>query len=651
MEYMGENIRRNPTVLGAVLAAIAIGAVFAKEPAAQTKANIAFKTRLAKPEMYRHALSRLTFGPRPGDLETITRMGVKRWVDRQLHPEVIPENPVLLERLQPLESLRLSIRDTYLRYPPPQLIGAIARGRGELPDDPELRELVTRLVARYVQRKVVNAPEPVASNDKTPRSANDLSDLEPRLLLSDMLTATQIQTLKRGKPDEKTLLLESLPPEKQSDFVWALRPPERQRLYAFAPVSLRRELMRSVAPQNVIAMDLTEAKLLRAVYSNRQLQELAVDFWFNHFNVFLNKGADRYTVPAYERDAIRPYVFGKFHDLLLATAKSPAMLFYLDNWQSVAPERVNASGRASARRNRGLNENYGRELLELHTLGVDGGYTQRDVVEVARCFTGWGIASPRKGGGFEYNDRVHDRGQKVVLGYVIPAGGGMSDGLTVIDILSQHPRTARFISFQLARRFVADDPPPSLIAHMTKTFLKTKGDLREVFRTMLSSPEFFSQAAYRAKIKTPFEMVASALRTTNADFTSGYVLANELTKLGEPLYRKLEPTGYSTANAEWVNSGALLERMNFALALAHNRVPGAAVDLPKWDGPARNDPVGFARSLLEQDPSPQTTSAIEKIGSDPQVRAQLASTAKVPQPQLPSLIAGVTLGSPEFQRR
>ncbi len=651
MKHMGENLRRNPAFFGLVLAAAAIGAVFAKERVAQTKANVSFKTRLSKPEMHHHALNRLTFGPRPGDLETITRMGIKRWVDRQLHPELIAENPILLQRLQPFESLQLSIRETYLRYPPPQLIGAIARGRGELPADPELRELVTRLVARYVQRKTPEAPESLASSDKAPRNANDLSDLEPRLRLTDVLTATQIETLKRGKPDEKSRVLESLPPEKQTDFVWALRAPERQRLYAFAPVSLRRELMRSVAPQNVVAMDLTEAKLLRAVYSNRQLQELAVDFWFNHFNVFLNKGADRYTVPAYERDAIRPYVFGKFHDLLLATAKSPAMLFYLDNWQSVAPERVNASGRANARRNRGLNENYGRELLELHTLGVDGGYTQRDVVEVARCFTGWGIASPRKGGVFEYNDKVHDKGQKVVLGHVISAGGGMSDGLAVIDILSQNPRTARFISLQLARRFVADDPPPSLIARMTKTFLKTKGDLREVFRTMLSSPEFFSQGAYNAKIKTPFEMVASALRAANADLTSGYVLANELTKLGEPLYRKLEPTGYSTANAEWVNSGALLERMNFALALAHNRVPGVAVDLPRWDGPARNDPVGFARSLLEQDPSPQTTSAIENIESNAQLRAQLASTAKVPQPQLPSLIAGIALGSPEFQRR
>jgi uncharacterized protein (DUF1800 family) len=404
--------------------------------------------------------------------------------------------------------------------------------------------------------------------------------------------------------------------------------------------------MKSVVPEWRLA------RMARAIASPHRLHEALVDFWFNHFNVFLNKGADRYTVPAYERDAIRPYVFGKFHDLLLATAKSPAMLFYLDNWQSVAPERMKPSAGANSKPKRGLNENYGRELLELHTLGVDGGYTQRDVVEVARCFTGWGISPPRKGGIFEYNDKVHDKGEKVVLGHVIPAGGNMSDGLTVIDILSQHPGTARFISTQMARRFVADDPPPSLIAHMTKTFLKTRGDLREVFRTMLSSPEFFSQGAYNAKVKSPFEMVVSALRATNADVTSGYALANELTKLGEPLYRKLEPTGYSTANAEWVNSGALLERMNFALALTHNRISGATVDVPKWDVAARNDPVDFSRSLLEQDPSPQTRAALEKIQTDTQVRAQLASATEPPEaPQISSLVAGVTLGSPEFQRR
>ncbi|MFL6446444.1 MAG: DUF1800 domain-containing protein [Bryobacteraceae bacterium] len=568
---MGECWRRKRVLLGLSILAVVAGAGFAKNPT-QSKATVPFNVRLSKPDTLRHALNRLTFGTRPGDVESIIRIGLKRWIDIQLHPENVPENRVLLQRLQPFESLRLSIREAYVRYPPRHLVVAAVRSRGEM---------------------------------------------------ADILSPQQI----------------------------ALRPQERQQLFAFAPVPLRREMMASVSPQKVIAMDLTECKVLRAVYSNRQLQELMVDFWFNHFNVFLNKGAERYTVRTYERDAIRPHIFGKFHDLLLETAKSPAMLFYLDNWQSVAPENANVASRPKARAKRGLNENYGRELLELHTLGVEGGYTQRDVVDVARCFTGWTIANPRNGGAFEYEDRVHDKGQKVVLGHLIPAGGGMSDGLTVIDILSRHPSTARFISFKLAQRFVSDDPPSSLVAHMTKTFLKTKGDMREVVRAMIMSPEFFSQGAYNAKIKSPFEMIVSALRATNADVVSGYALADEFKKLGEPLYRKSEPTGYGDANSEWVTSAGLLERMNFCLALAHNRVPGVRVDVSSWAKEAAEDPLRLSRSILQKTPDPQTSSAIEKMMSDEKIRAQLASAAKLSQPQIPSLIAGITLGSPEFQRR
>ena len=306
------------------------------------------------------------------------------------------------------------------------------------------------------------------------------------------------------------------------------------------------------APQQLVAFDLSEGKLYRAILSNRQLEEQLVDFWYNHFNVFLDKGADRYLVPTYEREAIRPHVLGKFRDLLEATAKSPAMLFFLDNWESVgatAPQRGNAK-----RPVRGLNENYARELMELHTLGVDGGYTQKDVTEVARCFTGWTIRQPRQGGDFLYNDRVHDKGAKVVLGVTIPAGGGKEDAEKVLDILARHPATARFISQKLAQRFVADDPPQKLIDKMAKTFRDKNGDIREVMKTMLTSDEFFSRAAYRAKVKTPFEMIVSAVRATGAQVDFAFPLANQIAQLGEPLYRKLEPTGYSDANSEWVRT-------------------------------------------------------------------------------------------------
>ncbi|HMC57959.1 MAG TPA: DUF1800 domain-containing protein, partial [Candidatus Solibacter sp.] len=301
---------------------------------------------------------------------------------------------------------------------------------------------------------------------------------------------------------------------------------------------------------------------------------------------FLDKGADRFMVTEYERGVIRPRVLGKFRDLLEATAKSPAMLFYLDNWQSVGPNAPQPRGRKGSR---GLNENYGRELLELHTLGVDGGYTQQDVTEAARCFTGWTIDQPQNGGTFVFNKRVHDDGDKVFLGVKIPAGGGQSDGEKVLDIVARHPSTAHFISRKLAMRFVADDPPSSLVDRMAQTFLNTDGDLREVMQTMLKSKEFWSEGAYRSKMKSPLEMVASAVRALNGDVDSAFSLVNQVAQLGQPLYRKQEPTGYSNASQEWVNAGGLLARMNFALHLAGNHVPGVKVDAAKAAKP--DDPT------------------------------------------------------------
>jgi uncharacterized protein (DUF1800 family) len=309
------------------------------------------------------------------------------------------------------------------------------------------------------------------------------------------------------------------------------------------------------------------------------LDEVLADFWFNHFNVFLDKGADRYLITEYDREAIRPHVLGKFRDLLEATAKSPAMLFYLDNWQSVGANVALPRGPNAQRR--GLNENYGRELLELHTLGVDGGYTQKDVTEVARCFTGWSINQPQRGGSFLFTPRLHDRGEKTVLGVKIPAGGGIEDGEKVLDIVAHQPATAHFISKKLAQRFVADDPPPALVERMAQTFLKSNGDIRAVFETMIASKEFWSEGAFRSKMKSPLEMVVSAVRASNGnvDFATG--LVNQVAQLGEPLYRKQEPTGYSNTANEWMNSAGLMARMNFALQLASNKVPGVMVEKPE----------------------------------------------------------------------
>src|SRR6185312_281875 len=413
----------------------------------------AFSERLSGSEKIAQALDRLTFGPRPGDSEEVQRIGLRKWVEWQLHPERIAENALLVSKLKPYASLSMKPRDLFLDYPSP-------------------REVRT---------------------------------------------------------------------------------------------------------------DLASAKILRAIYSERQLQEEMVDFWFNHFNIYFNKGADRYLTTGYEREAIRPHVFGKFYDLLLATAKSPAMLFYLDNAESVAPNSQRLYARnARKQEKRGLNENYGRELMELHTLGVTGGYTQRDVIEVARCFTGWTISPPRRGGEFRFNPRLHDFGPKIVLGHAIHAGGDMSDGLEVLKILANSPATARHISLELATRFVADNPPPALVERMTATHLRTHGDIRAVLETMIFSPEFFSKGAYRAKVKTPFEMVVSAVRASGADIESPLALDRQIARLGEPLYLKIEPTGYSNNNAEWMNTASLLGRMNFALALAKNHIPG--VSLPANGG-------------------------------------------------------------------
>jgi uncharacterized protein (DUF1800 family) len=386
-----------------------------------------------------------------------------------------------------------------------------------------------------------------------------------------------------------------------------------------------------------------EAKLFRAILSTHQLEEEMVDFWYNHFNVFLDKGADRFMVTSYERDIIRPRVFGKFRQLLEATASSPAMLFYLDNWQSVAPDQVRRpNGKKPVR---GLNENYARELMELHTLGVDGGYTQKDIIEVARCFTGWTIRNPQQGGEFMFNERTHDKGEKVVLGVTIPAGGGKEDAEKVLDILTKHPSTARFISTKLAKRFVADTPPPALIERMAKAFRESDGDIRVVMKAMLDSKEFFSAGAFRAKVKTPLEMVASSVRATGAELDYAFALSNQLQQLGQPLYRKQEPTGYSSANAEWVNSAALLGRMNFALALVNNRVPGVKLDSTRFD----SDPARAAKQMLFTDASAATLDSIRKAMTE-----QMAQMPKTPNPNAPTsaaMVAGLVLGSPEFQRR
>jgi uncharacterized protein (DUF1800 family) len=409
----------------------------------------------------------------------------------------------------------------------------------------------------------------------------------------------------------------------------------------------RRELRQLMPPGRrppVITQQMQAAAVTRAIVSEAQLEEALAAFWFNHFNVSSQKGAVRWMVPAYEREAIRPHVLGRFRDLVLATARHPAMLFYLDNWMS---------------KREALNENYARELMELHTLGVDGGYTQQDVTEVARAFTGWTIDRPRQGGSFLFRAALHDPGSKRVLGETIPAGGGERDGTRVIDLLVRHASTARFIATKLARHFVSDDPPPTLVERLAAAFRASDGDIRAVMTTLVTSPEFWSREAYRAKIKTPFEVVVSATRALDGrlDPSRGgaALLAREVAQLGQPLYEAQPPTGYPDRAESWVNTGALLGRMNFALGLAHNRIRGSAVDLDAVLGTVdRAAPVEVLDRML---------SVVLHGAATPQTRAVL--TAQLASPEITRTtgddhvasdtdvekLAALVLGSPEFQRR
>jgi len=377
-----------------------------------------------------------------------------------------------------------------------------------------------------------------------------------------------------------------------------------------------------------------------------------VDFWFNHFNVDARKGAVKWMIADYERTAIRPHALGKFRDLLLATAQHPAMLFYLDNWMSTKADLVVRAGPQRGRQ-MGLNENYAREIMELHTLGVDGGYTQKDVTEVARCFTGWTIEKPREYADFKFDERLHDPDPKIVLGRKIHAGG-MKDGEQVIELLARHRSTAKFISTKLARRFVSDTPPQSLVERMAQTFQSSDGDIRAVLKTMIYSPEFWSREAYRAKIKTPFELVVSTARALGADVDTPMPLVQWTGRIGEPLYQCQPPTGYADKSDAWVNTGALLNRLNYSLALAGNKVRGSRSDVgsllgPEADGDAKAALNRAVQVFLGGQTAPTTVETLQKQLDSPQVlQAKLDDPVK--RVDL-GVVAGLVLGAPEFQRR
>lgn len=532
-----------------------------------------------------HFLSRMTFGPRPQDMERARRTGIEEILNEQLHPESIDDSEVE-QKIASLPTLTMSPVELMEDFPAP--------------------------------KPRQNAEGKAAGSETRPAMASNPGGV--------------------GRP----------------------APPE------MAPA------MDAGGPRRVI-MELGREQLWRATYSQRQLQEVMVRFWMNHFNIYAGKGVDKWLLTSFEHDAIRPNALGNFSQLLTATAQSPAMLFYLDNWLSVAPDAAGnalppgrrgpfgfggagfrpaammANSKGGQGERRGLNENYARELMELHTLGVDGGYTQRDVREVARCFTGWTIDHPQQGGGFIFRPRLHDYGEKVVLGQKIKGQGGLEDGMAVLQMLADHPSTAHFISLKLCRHFVADDPPPSIVDRTAHTFTHSQGDIRSVMMTILASPEFRSPAAFRAKVKSPLELIASSLRALDADTDAGEPLIGLLMRMGEPLFQYQAPTGYPDRAGSWINSGTLLARMNFSMALAANRIRGTQVDLqaltPSDDSQAIWDHL--VKRTLGGSVSPGTRAAVTQSLED-LADAGAGNPRAFPKT---ALLAALLLGSPEFQRR
>jgi uncharacterized protein (DUF1800 family) len=566
-----------------------------------------------------HVLNRAGFGPTPGEVERVQQLGLATYIEQQLHPERLPDKAVDA-RLADFSTLSMSSRQLAEKYYMP---------------------------AQELRRQ-----------QQTQKGAAAVTDpkKDPKMTDPSMAGAA------------------APPPPAQ--------PPSPE------------VRMAQQAEQNVVN-ELMQAKVLRAVMSERQLSEVMDDFWFNHFNVYIQKGQVREFITEYEHDVIRPRVLGNFRDLLGAVAHSSAMLFYLDNFQSATPnqsakvamtpdlqrrlqdprlspaqrqqllQRMQQAGKQAPR---GLNENYARELMELHTLGVDGGYTQQDVQQVARALTGWTIDQPRTGGAFIFRPAMHDFGEKTILGVHFPAGHGEDEGEKVLDLLAMHPQTAHHIAYQLSQRFVADEPPASLVDRAAKTFLSTKGDIREVVRTIITSPEFFSVDAYRAKVKTPLEFVVSAVRASGAVVQNAQPIIQQLRQqLGMPIYGCQPPTGYSMTADAWVNTGALLSRMNFALQIVNGALPMGPGPQGRPGGPPPGRVLGAggppAQGRAGGPPrpiqvdvaalAPDTSDVSRQRLIDMMLAGQASDATRntLAKAESPQQLVALMLGSPEFQKR
>jgi uncharacterized protein (DUF1800 family) len=652
----------------------AAAAVSASNPAKdkKQKLDLALKglpiTELSADEAILHALNRLAYGPRPGDVERVRQMGLAKWIDQQLNPNSIDDKAVDA-RLESYPTLRMSSAMLLAQYPQPKQAEKQAAKQAQAQSEQRPSEAAAAIIARDMQFSHGRPQEPKQVQGPTRPQISEADDA------ANAGAAASAAPMAVNEPDAASPMKQD--PAMQANIATRGAGGKRDLLSVDPNVVPRAIADDSRRPQRVVE-ELAMAKVTRAIYSQRQLQQVMDDFWFNHFNVFAGKGDDKWLLTSYERDVIQPHTLGKFKDLLTATAKSPAMLFYLDNFLSADPRAAERAAAERARRQqarwgrygqpfpqrtpqaqqkkkntRGLNENYGRELMELQTLGVDGGYTQKDVTEVARCFTGWSIEKPRLDATFKFDERLHDPDPKLVLGKKIHAGG-IREGEDVIDLLARNPSTAKFISTKLARRFVSDNPPPALVTRMAQTFQSSGGDIRTVMKTMIYSPEFWSRDAYRAKVKTPFELVVSTARALGTDVDTPMPLVQWTGRIGEPLYQCQPPTGYSDKADAWVNTGALLNRLNYSLALAGNKVRGSRSDAASLLGMDSSADAKAAldravRLFLGGQTGPTTVETLGKQLDSPQIlQAKLDDPVK--HVDL-GVVAGLVLGAPEFQRR
>ncbi|WP_353068824.1 DUF1800 domain-containing protein [Tunturibacter empetritectus] len=693
-----------------------------------------------------HALNRFTFGPRPGDVAAVREIGVKAWFERQLNPQSIDDS-ALEVRLAAFPAMQMEQTELMQRYPSPAVLRQMIAKNEPLPSDPVEHAIYADQIAFYKTAKAKKEAEQAAAaknsggEDGVPAAGGMASDGSMAKSAEEMkgtaalpgdgvdpatpAMATHEEQFYSGldavrvinlPPDERMQRILAMPPEELVRFRKSLSNSEMAAA-ADGLSPMQRETLTSLqGSPRIIGAELLESRMLRDIYSERQLEAVMTDFWLNHFNVYIKKNQNEpFLLPAYERDVIRPRALGKFEDLLVATAKSPAMLMYLDNWQSIGPDSMAArnGGKLAkfaqnpqvkqALKDRGLNENYARELMELHTLGVQcevsadrpvsmldkacgRGYTQQDVTEVAEVLTGWTIDQPARSGTYRFEERRHEPGTKTVLGKKI-GEKGEAEGLEVLHLLATSPATARFVSRKLAVRFVSDTPPPALVDRMAKAFVVSGGDIKTVLRTMFDSPEFWSPEVRRAKVKTPEEFVVSAVRASGAEVTTAIPLYQALEKLGMPLYGMQTPNGYSWMAEPWVNSGDLVNRLNFAVSLSNDRVGGVQTDWARMLGEqgsaqglvATGDSAAEKEKKLEvallgqavsdrtretvlaqfqdQTTQQQAEKSFGIRANEQEPMAQVLNISSPKQKVRPPLdreaagMAGLLLGSPEFQRR